>query len=232
MVRALRQPAGVEALYKNLVATKVENANATEELDRVRILEIVRNGPGYNELNMKVNLLLRDWVKQGLIDAVEKYKKENDNLTEDIEYANLCNDIGKVMRDQGDLEEASRLQVDAIEIFEILNEKGNLHKRGRRALADTHNNLGLLYKRQGKYTEAKDEFHKALTIGKTVWTEHDYDAAQTYNNIGLALDDMKEYDQALEAYVSFDFTILFDHMNVESLLTKSIVVFCFLFFFY
>lgn len=68
------------------------------------------------------------------------------------------------------------------------------------SLADTHNNLGLLFKKQGDYSGAKDEFQKAMEIGKTVWDDNDYDAAQTYNNIGLALDDMKEYDEALSAY--------------------------------
>mmetsp|Transcript_9598 Transcript_9598/g.12088 ORF Transcript_9598/g.12088 Transcript_9598/m.12088 type:complete len:581 (-) Transcript_9598:106-1848(-) len=200
MVNVLRQPAGVENLYKNLAATKVENANATEELDRVRILQMVRNGPGYNGLNMKVNLLLRDWVKQGLLDALKDYTREHNDLTKDTKYANLCNDIAKFMRDQGDLDEASRLNTDAIAIFEAVEEEGNLSNTDQRALADTYNNLGLLYKSQGQYEKAKDEFNKALTIGKTVWSEHDYDAAQTYNNIGLVLDDLKEYDKALEAY--------------------------------
>lgn len=202
MVSALRQDAGVDELYRNLSATKIENAEASQELDRVRILEMVRNGPGYNELNRVVNMLLRDWVKGGLRQAVTNYeKKENkSDLKLDAEYARLCNDIGKVMRDQGDLDEASNLQEKAIAIFEALDKKGTLTDTNRRALADSYNNLGLLQKRLGKYAAAKDTFQKALEEGKRVWSVDDYDAAQTYNNIGLALDDMQQYDEALEAY--------------------------------
>ena len=202
MVTALRQEAGVDALYRNLSATKVENAEASQELDRVRILEMVRNGPGYNEMNRVVNMLLRDWVKVGLLEAISDYKRNSneDELQYDTGYARLCNDIGKVMRDQGDLNVASDLQEKSIAIFTSHDERGTLTDRNRRALADSYNNLGLLQKRLGKYEEAKNTFQKALEEGKAVWGTNDYDAAQTYNNIGLALDDMREYDAALEAY--------------------------------
>ena len=200
MIAALRQPAGVDTLYKNLSATKIENAEASQELDRVRILEMVRNGPGYHELNRKVNMLIREWVHSGLLDAVNEFKKKNKGYIKDPEYAALCNDIAKVMRDQGDLEEANKLQHDAFHVFEKCEKQGTMNDRYRRMLADSHNNYGLLLKREGKYSEAKEEFQKAMDVGKKVWTENDYDAAQTYNNIGLALDDMREFDGALEAY--------------------------------
>lgn len=204
MVTSLRREAGIDELYKNLSATKVENAEASEELDRVRILEMVRNGPGYNELNRVVNMLLRDWVKVGLLEAVRDYERkfdgDEDQLSVDTEYAKLCNDIGKVMRDQGELDEASKLQEKAVSIFEKNDEQGTLNDVCRRTLADSYNNLGLLQKKLGNYEESKYTFQKALKEGKTVWEENDYDAAQTYNNIGLALDDMGQFDEALEAY--------------------------------
>lgn len=200
MITALRKPAGVEELYRNLSATKVENAKASVESDRLRILEMVRNGPGFHELNRKVNMLLREWVQKGLMGAVSDYKGRTDDVSLDPEYAYLCNDVGKVMRDSGAYEEANILYQDAISIFKACDDRGTLTDFYRRILADTHNNYGLFLKSKGEYARSKKEFQKALEIGKTVWSENDYDAAQTYNNIGLALDDMREYDDALEAY--------------------------------
>ena len=134
------------------------------------------------------------------MEAVSEYKGKTDDVSLDPDYAYLCNDVGKVMRDSGAYEEASILYRDAISIFKACDDNGTLTDFYRRILADTHNNFGLVLKSKGEYSEGKKEFQKALEIGEIVWSENDYDAAQTYNNIGLALDDMKEYDDALEAY--------------------------------
>jgi hypothetical protein len=200
MVNALRKAAGVEELYKNLSETRVENAEASEELDRIRILEMVRNGPGYHALNQKVNELLRTWVQFGLLEAVKDYKRDHSDVSGDPEYAMLCNDIGKVMRDSTALEDAETLQQDALAVFKACDEAGTLNTIHRRAYSDSHNNYGLLLKTNGDYPGSKAHFQKAMEIGKTIWSDNDYDAAQTYNNIGLALDDMGEYEGALEAY--------------------------------
>lgn len=178
MVTALRKPAGVEHLYTNLTKTKVENAEASEELDRVRILEMVRNGPGYHELNRKVNMLLRNWIGSGLMGAVRDYEKSHDDLSGDLEYASLCNDIGKVLVDQGNHDEASRLYTAALAIYQTFEDEGSLDDDHRRELADTYNNHGLLLKKLGTYKESKEEFQKAMKIGKTVWSDNDYDAGE------------------------------------------------------
>jgi len=195
MIEALRADVGLEKLYTNLIATKVENAEASEETDRVRILELVKNGPGFIEFNGKVNELIRNWIKDSMIQYVREHEKKSKNLKTDREYASLCNDVGKVIRDHGNIVVAKELFDNAIAIFERVNNDNDL-----RTKSDTHNNLGLTYKKMGEFQTAKDEFNKALAVGKTIWEENDYDAAQTYNNIGLALDDMKEYDSALAAY--------------------------------
>lgn len=224
MIKALRQVAGVDDLYRHLSKTKIENAEASEELDRQRILEIVRQGPGFNELNQKVNMLIRDWVKRGLLESVENYKRKSNDYSNDPEYARLCNDVGKVMRDNTEMDIASVLHHDAIQVLEKCDEQGILTDEYRRVLADTYNNLGLLLKSMGEYAEAKGKFQKALEIGKTVWSENDYDAAQTYNNIGLALDDMKDYDNALDAYQEaqklVELSLGKDHPNVAGAISN------------
>jgi hypothetical protein len=44
---------------------------ASQEEDRTNIIELVKNGPGFKALNMRVNDLLRGWVKVAIIDVVQ-----------------------------------------------------------------------------------------------------------------------------------------------------------------
>lgn len=66
--------------------------------------------------------------------------------------------------------------------------------------ADTYNNIGRVYKNQGRCSLSMKYFRKALKIRKDVLGEEHYSTATSYNNIGTLLNDQGDYPQALEYY--------------------------------
>ncbi len=51
-------------------------------------------------------------------------------------------------------------------------------------LATTYNNIGLVYKNQGKLEEALEMYMKCLNIKKAHYGDNNFNLATTYNNIG------------------------------------------------
>mmetsp|Transcript_6310 Transcript_6310/g.8001 ORF Transcript_6310/g.8001 Transcript_6310/m.8001 type:complete len:88 (-) Transcript_6310:2393-2656(-) len=78
----------MEALifYKVLAETKLEEAEATEASDKDRILQMVEDGPGISTLNNKVNFLIRRWVLDGILEAVNEFESELNDVTEDEKF--------------------------------------------------------------------------------------------------------------------------------------------------
>lgn len=75
-----------------------------------------------------------------------------------------------------------------------------LYGIGHERTADTYNNLGKIYKNQGRYSLSMEYFMKALNIRKDVKGERHRTTATSYNNIGALLNDQGNYSQALEYY--------------------------------
>lgn len=65
-------------IFKVLGKTKIEEANASVEEDRINILSIVNNSIGTSALNCKVNCLMRSWVNGNLNRVI----KELDEMCE------------------------------------------------------------------------------------------------------------------------------------------------------
>jgi len=65
-------------------------------------------------------------------------------------------------------------------------------------VADSYNNIGVVWKNKGEYDKALDFYQKSLEIKlKTLGGEHP-SVADSYNNIGLVWDIKGEYDKALD----------------------------------
>ena len=69
-----QQLGGVDALYKALANISVQNAQATIEDDRIRIMEILsdKHGIGFEAVNQRVTNYLRDWVRRAIDVIVEE----------------------------------------------------------------------------------------------------------------------------------------------------------------
>jgi tetratricopeptide (TPR) repeat protein len=51
-------------------------------------------------------------------------------------------------------------------------------------LASTYNNIGVVYKNQGRLEEALEMYMKCLNIKKAHYGDNNFNLANTYNNIG------------------------------------------------
>jgi tetratricopeptide (TPR) repeat protein len=52
-------------------------------------------------------------------------------------------------------------------------------------LASTYNNIGFVYKGQGKLDQALEIYLKSLKIKKAHYGENNFNLASTYNNTGI-----------------------------------------------
>ena len=66
--------------------------------------------------------------------------------------------------------------------------------------ADTINNLGSIYSRQGKYDEAIAQHERALRIKEKAFGADHINTASTINNLGLTYDSQGKYNEAIAQY--------------------------------
>ena len=65
-------------------------------------------------------------------------------------------------------------------------------------VAESHNNLGVVYSHLAKYNEAKEHYEKALFIWKKTYGEEHADVAASYNNLGVVYGNLGKYSEAKE----------------------------------
>jgi len=73
----------IDSLYKALNNIDLEKAEATAMQDRIRILELIREGVGFQKVNFLVRDGLRSWVRRvvdSLVAKRKKHEKKNDNM--------------------------------------------------------------------------------------------------------------------------------------------------------
>ena len=107
--------------------------------------------------------------------AVEAYTKA---LAIKPDYAEVYNNMGITLKDQGKLEAAVEAYTKALAI--------------KPDYAEVNSNMGNVLREQGKPEQAIEAYTKALAI------KPDY--AEVYNNIGITLKDQGKLEQAIEAY--------------------------------
>jgi len=133
-------------------------------------------------------------------------------LTLQPNAAETYNDLGNVLRDQGDFDEAAAQYQRAValkpDFFEAYDNLGCV-LRGRGKLdeaiacfeqaialapdyAEAHNNLGNALKNKGKLDEAAAQFERAATLKPELF--------QAHNNLGAILQEQGKLDEAVARY--------------------------------
>jgi tetratricopeptide (TPR) repeat protein len=64
-------------------------------------------------------------------------------------------------------------------------------------LATTYNNIGSVYKNQGRLEEALDMYMKCLNIQKLHYSDNNFNLGITYKNLSLLLEKMHNLPQSL-----------------------------------
>ena len=168
---------GVNAIFDALAKTCIENSKASEDFDRQRILKLVQDGPGYSKLNIHVNNLLRQWVKDSISMGVVGAEKGSKDVKHDIEFANLSHNAANIMLENGEYEKA----LSFFHKGRIIREQafGSLHED----TSKSYYKLGCAYQKVSQMFIALDYLHKALSVQKEVLGDHPA-TAETCSAIG------------------------------------------------
>jgi tetratricopeptide (TPR) repeat protein len=193
----------IDAFYKALANTKVQNAQATIETDQQHILNVVKEQFGsFHAMNVLVNECLCKWVKTTLEALVKQYQStENCQAWSKVEEesdllakAKMFSWIGEVFYEHREYDAGLDLHKQALSIHEW--KLGKDHT----GTATTYNNIGDALYCKGDYEAALVEYLKALTIQEASFGKDHPKTAMTYNKIGNVLSYKGDYEAALAEY--------------------------------
>ncbi|CAB9511907.1 Kinesin light chain [Seminavis robusta] len=177
---------GINALYETLGNTKVENAKASVESDRLAILSRVDSGVGFHELNNQVNDLLRGWMLHVLLQLVETRENTNNE-----DYVNFCNQVGAVLERNGEHDAAMKLHRAALSICETKLGEHN------ESTATTYVSIGWVLYAKGEYDDALAKLKKALAIQEAALGETHPSVATSLHKMGCVQLSQGCYEGAL-----------------------------------
>lgn len=186
---------GIHDLYDALSNTNIQDAKASRDEDRQRILQMVEESSGVTELNLQVNQMLREWMRKTLDSFAMAESSKADDATSDLALSRKFIQIGLVYDNQGEYDKA-------LEYYERAHSiRQKVHGNNDPTLATTYNNIGSIYDNQGDYSKALEYYQKARDILRNT-QKKDLRAllANIYNNIGLVYDNLEDYEKALENY--------------------------------
>jgi hypothetical protein len=69
---------------------RVQDAQASVEKDRIAILERVEASPGFAILNNRVNELLREWIRNAILDMMETTKETSSAGDDNNTHTHCC----------------------------------------------------------------------------------------------------------------------------------------------
>jgi len=185
----------VDTLSKVLVATKVENAEATMETDRKNILEMVKSHySGYDAFNNEVNELVRKWMKESLTEAIDRCESQSGvDSSSNEELAKLCLNLGYLFGlSLGELPKAIELTEKALEISITVNGEDDNFS------ATCYDRYGECLSDAGRYDEAIEKLEKSIQISERINEEETKTLATAYDNIGNVFSRKDQYDDALQ----------------------------------
>ena len=194
LMEAVKAGDGIEDIFDTLASTNIECAKASKEMDRQRILEMVEEGPGYKYLNNYINTLLRGWVKDSLVEGVDTAESESQDVTSDIDFANLVHNVGIVMDEKGENATALLFLHKARIIRE--NVLGFEHKD----TAMSWHCIGSMNQEIGQFFIALDYLHRSLAIREKILGDDDPSTAESYSKIGSLREEQGDYEQAIHFY--------------------------------
>jgi len=178
---------GIDNLYEALARTKVQDAKASVASDGVAILNQVKNDPGYEILNQRVNELLRKWVRTAVL-AVGERQRDSANA---LAYADICTKVGQVLSSNGEYDIAMLQFGRALAIREALLSGDHPD------VAESFYMAGSARQDMGDYEGALLYYKNASFILENAGGVSYSSCAATYNSIGSCLLEKGDLDGAL-----------------------------------
>ena len=180
---------GVDNLYKALADTRIENAQATYDAERHRILGLIDKKFGCSNLNNSVNDCLRIWVRKAIKDIID-FKLSDTNYRNKQYKTKLTYGVAEFLSRNGEFDEAAKLYNSCISL------------QGERNLiaANAFNGLGLIFQQHGDYRSALRSHIKARDIQKLLGVDDKLVIGQSTKNIGNSLCGIGEFRASLYEY--------------------------------
>lgn len=186
---------GIDELFDALANTQVELAEASRETDKVNILKLVKQGPGYHTFNVEINQLMRKWIKDTVIESAKT--TEAINCTNDDQRRQSALRLAFY----GSYFSRNGLHKAAIELHEkSLNLYESLDTEDKDTIARCYNNIGTEYESMGEYENALEAHTKCLEIFEVIYGTDHPNTSVSYFNIGFVHRKLDDDDKALEMF--------------------------------
>jgi tetratricopeptide (TPR) repeat protein len=183
----------IRKLFGVLSSTNVENAEASYESDRTDILNIIKTKTGgYENFNVTINTLIRQWVLRLIEDAAQSKREGVADGKYDKDCAEFHRRVGVLLLQLG--ENKLSLDMHNVELKMVEKEFGSDHDNMYYPLA----NIALLLHHQGKHEEALNNFTKALTIAENKWGSDHERVAFILSKMGYTYRMQDEDDKAID----------------------------------
>jgi CHAT domain-containing protein/tetratricopeptide (TPR) repeat protein len=182
----------IEALADKLIAAPNEEARsalltANRDLVTADLAKFLVEARGLPLLRAKTDLPKTRAIFEITVSIAERLNDKN-------RIANSLNDIGLVLKDQGDYEAALDYAHRAAAIFEQMRDPD---------VALAYNNIGIVLRLQGNYQEASDYYRKALRIYEAQSDRRSialasFNLGHAYANLGNQRLALEQYRKSLE----------------------------------
>mmetsp|Transcript_8163 Transcript_8163/g.15403 ORF Transcript_8163/g.15403 Transcript_8163/m.15403 type:complete len:916 (-) Transcript_8163:58-2805(-) len=178
-------------LWKALQNVKVEEAQASVQEDKERILKMIEEGPGFHGLNSTVTKCIQDWVEKTCIDLYEHLESSEYPKGEKAEMASH---VGYVLRDMAKNAQALTILQHAKDLFkqaEIFNTV---------EFCSLMSNIGVQKRRTGDLTGALKDMEQSRKAFERNKLDETKECAMMYNSLGAARRANKQQMEAHEAF--------------------------------
>ncbi|CAB9505254.1 Kinesin light chain [Seminavis robusta] len=194
------QGKGINELYAVLQKTMIQNAKATVEQDRLKILQMVECNDGFHFVNKQVTQHIRFWIR-GILSSLASavVATHHTETASSQQFVGLCSRYGQLFASIGEydlaltaLEKAHRVAGDAF---------GEKHWQ----TIDIHDSIGSIYLNKGQYKKARTIFQKCLLSRECQSSnrnsrEHRLKIANAHNSMGWAELCLGDYVEATKLY--------------------------------
>jgi len=195
----------LDAVWRSLSGIQVERADSFVKADRDRILELVKNGPGYARVNQAIVHHLHDWFTLNSEDHLrERLELEGFNGKDGLQsqtmdkarsFARACVRVGDM------LERVSR-HADAFEILgkghELLKATGDLETLDGAVHLRIY---GAVQRRLDKHDEALTSYKQAQGIHRKLGSTATNEYASLLQDLGRVHGDFAKLDLELKCHM-------------------------------
>jgi FOG: TPR repeat len=183
----------ISVLTNLLVQTNVEKLAKKKLFDNEDILELIQCGPGVKEVN--------NWLKDVIGDVYVDIFCSQDatKIVSEKEIDEVCNQLGPLMMQNGNFNQALRLFQKSLSLREISKEPDGSYGNPLQ-IASVMQNIGIILQNMDELEESLTYLKKALILREKKIGLYNSDTSDSYNSIGDVYFALEAHEEALEMY--------------------------------